>query len=183
MTRTIPAAILAALTQPVVEPFYAVEMLFDSGPIWLWTGHGNRTIGGQTYTGTNKLMVIGGLEETADISPKQVTITLSAIDPVSLSLALQEPFQGRACRILFGVVNVDAFVVVFEGLMNTMPITDAADSATIGLTVDSKLILLDQARSHLRYTDASQQARWPGDTFFSYVADIQDRDFVLGRKR
>ena len=45
MSRSIPAAILTALGQPEVYPFYAVEMLFDSGAIRLWTGYTDRGIG------------------------------------------------------------------------------------------------------------------------------------------
>ena len=58
MSRSIPAAILAALTQPEVYPFYAVEMLFDSGAVRLWTGYTDRTIDGQTYIGSGNLFRI-----------------------------------------------------------------------------------------------------------------------------
>lgn len=183
MSRTVPPALLAALAQPTVRPFHAVECLFDSGPIRLWTGVGERTIAGEVYAGAGTLMMVGGLEETADVTPRQATITLSALPAEVLALALAEAFQRRLCRIRFGVVDVPDTVLVFEGLMNTMPIADGADTATIGLTIDSRLIELDQAPSHLRYTAESQRARYPGDTFFDFVADIQDRDFVLGRRR
>jgi hypothetical protein len=33
MSRTIPNAILTALAQPEVQPFYAVEFLFDTSPV------------------------------------------------------------------------------------------------------------------------------------------------------
>ena len=44
MSRTVPASILTALSQPEVQPFYAVEFMFDTSPIRFWTGYGDRTI-------------------------------------------------------------------------------------------------------------------------------------------
>ena len=40
MSRTIPSALLTALSQPEVKPYLAVEFDFDSSPIRLWTGYG-----------------------------------------------------------------------------------------------------------------------------------------------
>lgn len=194
MARSVPAAILTALAQPEVQPFYAVEMLFDTrsgtdldgnpidyGPIRLWTGYGDRIIDGETYLGAGDLLAISGLEEVNDLSAKSASITVSGIPSELVSLALIEPYQRRSCRILFGVSNVDDFVEVFAGKMNQMPIEDSGDTSTITLTVESKMVELNRARVR-RYTHESHQARHPGDTFFSFVADIQDKGIPWGRK-
>jgi hypothetical protein len=65
--------------------------------------------------------------------------------------------------------------------MNQMPIEDSGDASTITLTVESKMVELGRARIR-RYTHESHQARHPGDTFFSFVADIQDKGIPWGRK-
>jgi hypothetical protein len=179
MSRTVPAAILTALAQPEVQPFYAIEFNFDTAPVYFWTGYGNREIGGNTYLGTGNLLNIGGLEEAADLSAKSVTITLSGVPSDIVSLALSEPYQRRTCRILFGVQNVNAIVEVFSGVMNTMTIQDG--TSTIELLVESKLVELERAKIR-RYTHESQQARYPNDTFFSYVTALQDKDVIWGRK-
>ena len=181
MSRTVSAAILTALAQPEVQPFYAIEFNFDTAPVYFWTGYGNREIGGNTYLGTGNLLNIGGLEEAADLSAKSVTITLSGVPSDIVSLALSEPYQRRTCRILFGVQNVNAIVEVFSGVMNTMTIQDSGETSTIELLVESKLVELERAKIR-RYTHESQQARYPNDTFFSYVAALQDRDVIWGRK-
>jgi hypothetical protein len=110
MSRSIPAELLTALTQDAIEPFYAVELLFDGGAIRLWTGYGDKTIDGETYLGTSALLQISGLEEVADLSAKGASVTLSGISSSIMSLALQEPYQGRTARILFGARNVADFV-------------------------------------------------------------------------
>lgn len=181
MARSIPAAIVTALTQPEVYPFYAVEMLFDSGAIRLWTGYDERTIDGQTYLGAGNLISISGIDEVNDLSAKAATISLNGIASSIVSLALTEPYQRRQCRILWGVTNVDDYVEVFGGYMNTMAIEDSGETSNITLTVESKLIELNRPRVR-RYTHESQKSRYPTDTFFSYVADLQDKEIVWGRK-
>lgn len=181
MARTVPAAILTALGQPNVAPFYAVEFDFDTAPVRFWTGYGDRTIEGNTYLGAGSLIGISGLEEVSDLSAKSATISLTGVPPELVSLALQEPYQNRGCRILFGVTNVDDVVEVFGGFMDVMTIEDSGDTSTISLTVESKLVQLERPKIR-RYTHESQQARYPGDTFFSFVADLQDKEVVWGRK-
>lgn len=174
MSRTVPSAILTALAQPEVEPFYAVEIDLDSGPLRLWTGYGDRTIESNTYTGGGTLMTIEGLEEVADLSAKNITLTLSGMPAEVISLALQEPYQRRKVRVLWGVRNVSDFVEVFSGSLNQMVIEDSAESGTISVTVDSKLVELERA-SNRRYTSESHKSRYATDTFFDFVADIQDK--------
>ena len=174
MSRNVPTDILNALAQPEVEPFYAVEIDLDSGPLRLWTGYGDRTIDGNTYTGGGNLVAISGLEEVADLSAKNITLTLNGMPSSVVSLALQEPYQRRKVRVLWGVRGVSDFVEVFSGSLNQMVIEDGPDSGTISVTVDSKLVELERA-SNRRYTSLSHKTRHPTDTFFDFVAQIQDK--------
>jgi hypothetical protein len=116
MSRTVPAALLTALAQKEVQPFYGVEMLFDGGAVRLWTGYGNRTINGETYTGAGSLLNIEGLAEVADLSAKAITISLSGVPAELVSLSLQEPYQRRRCKVFFGAVEV--FKVEDYGLIS-----------------------------------------------------------------
>jgi len=180
MSRTVPSALLSALAQSEVQPYYAVELAFDSGTVRLWTGYGDRTIESNTYVGAGSLLNIQGLSEVADLSAKAITISLSGVATDLVSLALQEPYQRRRCRVLFGVTNITDIVEVFAGSVNTMPIEDSGETSTIVATVDSKLVETEKA-SNLRYTSETQKARYAGDTFFDYVSAIQDAEVVWGR--
>lgn len=185
MSRLIPSNLLTALTQDVVQPYFAVELLFDTAPLRLWTGFGNRTINVQgvnrTFTGSGDLLGITGLDEVNDLSAKNATLTLTGIPSTLLSLALQEPYQRRDCRIYLGEQGVSEVVEVFSGKMNTMKIVDDAETSTIEMVVDSKLVELERA-SNWRYTDENHKSRYAGDTFFSYVQSIQDVQIAWGRK-
>lgn len=180
MSRTIPAAILTAISQPNVDVFFAVQLDFDAGALRLWTGHGDRVINGDTYTGASNLLNIDGLEEASDLSARSATLQLSGVPSSTVSIALTEPYQGRAANVYFGVQGETEVVEVFGGLMDLMTIEDDGESCTISLTVESKLVELERPNLQ-RYTQESQEALHPGDTFFSYVADIQDKDVVWGR--
>lgn len=194
MSRTIPAGILAALTESNVEPFYAIDLLFDdtdgtrhdqagyagNRALRFFTGYGTRTIGGETYTGTGTLLSISAVEETSDLSARGTTVTLSSIPADILSLALQEPYQRRKCKIYFGLSNESGVIEVFSGLLNKMSIEDAAESGTISVLVDSKLVELEKA-SNWRYTSESHKSRYPDDTFFDFVPALQDADIRWGR--
>lgn len=180
MSRTVPSSILTALAQDSVEPFYAVEFNFDTAPLRFWTGYGDREIFFNDYTGAGQLLSISGLEEVSDLSARQVTVSLSGVPSELVSLALQEPYQRRECKIYFGVVGGTDVVEVFSGSINTMPIEDSGDTSTISVTVDSKMVETEKARN-LRYTSESQKSRYSGDTFFDWVNSIQDAEIVWGR--
>lgn len=181
MSRTVPASLLSALAQPEVQPFYATEMFFDSGTVRIWTGYGERTIGDQIYVGAGFLLNIQGMAEVADLSAKAITIGLSGVAGSLVSLALQEPYQRRFCRVYFGATNVEDVVEVFSGQINTMSIQDSSETSTIEVLVDSKLVELERS-SNRRYTSESQKSRHAGDTFFDYVSSIQDAEILWGRK-
>lgn len=197
MSRTIDSGLLAALTGNSVEPFYAVELLFDVkntidvngnlinlGPMRMWTGLGNRTINvrgvNRVFTGTGALLNIAAAEEVGDLSAKAMTLSLTGLDSSVISLALQEPYQRRKARVYMGEKSVSAVVEIFSGQMDTMQITDEPDMATVVMTIESKLVELERSRNW-RYTDESHRSRHSGDTFFSYVQSIQDQQVAWGR--
>ena len=180
MSRTVPADLLLALSQPEVYPFYAVKLDFDSTPIRFWTGYGEKTIGAENYIGTGSLLSISGLEEANDLSAKGASLQLSGVPNELVALAIQEPYQRRSCFIYFGTTDSAQPIEVFSGLMDKMIIEDSGESSTISLTVESKLLRLNKS-SNWRYTEENHQSRYSGDTFFSYVADLQDREIVWGR--
>jgi len=180
MSRTINASLLTALTGSVVEPFYAVELFFDSETLRLWTGLGDRTINSNTYLGTGSLLNIGASEEIGDLSAKSMDLSLTGLDSSIISLALQEPYQRRQAKVYLGEKSVSDVIQIFSGQMDTMSISDSPDGATVQLTIESKLVELERS-ANWRYTDESHQSRQDGDTFFSYVQVIQDQQIAWGR--
>ena len=60
---------------------------------------------------------LDGLAEVADLSAKAITISLSGVASELVSLALQEPYQRRRCRVYFGAIPYEANTdwVLFSG--------------------------------------------------------------------
>jgi len=185
MSRAIPASLLSALQANSIQPYFAIELMFDTAPLRLWTGISTKTINvqgaDQVFTGTGSLLSIGGLDEVGDLSAKSLSLSLTGLNASVLSIALQEPYQRRACRLYFGEQGVADVVQVFSGKMNKMSIQDDAESSTISLDVESSLVELERS-SNWRYTNENHQSRYSGDTFFSYVQTIQDQQIAWGRK-
>ena len=182
MSRTIPSVVLNALDDDVINPFFAVELLFDSpNEIRLWTGVGDLIYEGHTWTGAGNLLDISSVEEAADLAVRGATITLSGMTSEVVSLALQEPYQGRVCNIYFGVTSdTTALTQVFSGYMDQMNIQENPDTATIELTVENKLIDLERPRV-ARYTSAYQKSVYPGDLGMDFIEDLQDKEIIWGR--
>lgn len=205
-TRNLDTRLKDALDGPVFQPFYAVAMFFSEGVVRFWTGVGDLTIGGITYTGLGNLLEISTVEETADLSVRGLELTLSGVSPSLLSLALSSQYQGRKCVLYFGAYSTDdmltedgdfilteagdkikleltqgGFSTVFVGYMDKMDISDSGESSTISLNVENRLIDLERPRI-ARYNSGYQQSVYDGDNGLNYVADLQDKEIVWGRK-
>lgn len=216
--------ILSYLEFDEVKPFFAVELLFETGvvigtdgsgnsiesaPLYFWTGIGDTTIDGITYTGTGNLMQISSIKETAEIQAAGANLTLSGIPADMLSLALSVPYQGRIGKIKFGLIDADnnllqletafnmllesgidiglesvdqsnVLVDMFVGYMDQMNIDESAETSIISLSLESKLLDLDRPVIR-RYNNESQKALFPNDKAFEFLNDLQGKDLSWGR--
>ena len=181
MSRDITTQVSDALDDAVITPFFAVDIDFDSSPLYVWTGYGDLVIGSKTYLGAGQLLNISSVSETTEMDAKGATLTMSGIPSSFLSLALQEPYQGRECRIYFGVTSSPSdYVEVFSGELDQMNIEEQADSATISVTAENVLIKLERPVVR-RFTNEDQKSRFPNDRGLEYVASLQDKEIFWGR--
>ena len=181
MSRDLTPTTIAALGADVIEPFFAVEFQFDGNTVRTWTGQGTLTLGdGTEWVGTGQLLSISAVEETQEISVRGATLTLSGIPSEILSLALTEPYQGRVCKIYFGVKDEAIFNEIFSGYMDQMDIEDGPDTATITMKVENKLVDLERARV-ARYTSGYQKSIYPDDLGLDFIEDLQDKKLPWGR--
>lgn len=205
MSRELAPLVKEELTKQVLEPFFTVELDFDSGPLYMWTGYGNLTIGGKTYIGAGQLLNISSVTETTEMEAKGATITVSGIPSGFLSVALQEPYQGRECRIFFAIVVNEELLQengglllteagdiilteesgiklteIFSGELDQMNIEENADTAIVSVTAENVLIKLERPTIR-RFTNEDQRSRFPNDKGLEYVASLQDKEILWGR--
>ena len=189
MSRTLDANITSAITSDNIEPFFAFQIAFDTQTLYLYTGVGELTIGGNTYRGVGTVLNFDNVEESSDIGAKNVTLTLSGIPSTNLSLALTEPYQGREVTILFGIRNAnllflgsedgefilteagvlidfsdtgldnDASSTLFVGYLDQMDINEGVEFSSITVRLESKLLELNRAKV-LRHLRSYQRKGW-----------------------
>ena len=208
MSRDLTAQTLEAIQEDVVYPFFAVELLFDNqNTLRMWTGQGTLVLGdGTQWVGLGTLLNISTVEETSEIAVKGAVLTLTGVASETLSLALSQPYQGRVCKIYFGTLlkgfiqqENESYILlqdggriylqessktlneIFSGYMDQMNISEGADTSTIELTVENKLIDLERARV-ARFTSAYQKSVYSGDRGLDFVESLQDKEISWGRK-
>lgn len=182
MSRDITTEVLNALDDDVVYPFFAVDLDFASGSLYVWSGFGDLTIGDKTYLGAGTLLNVSSVEETTEIEAKGATLTMSGIPSSFLSLALDEQYQGRECRIYFGMTSdPSAYVEIFSGELDQMNISEEGSTCNISVTAENVLIKLERAVVR-RFTNEDQKSRYPSDKGLEFVAGLQDKEVFWGRK-
>lgn len=181
MSRDLTTEVLNALDDDVVYPFFAVDLLFSSGPLYLWSGYGDLTIGTKTYLGAGQVLALSSVEETTEMEAKGASLTLSGIPSSFLSLALAEPYQGRECSIYFGMTSApSAYVEIFSGELDQMNISEQGNTSSISVTAENVLIKLERPVVR-RLTNEDQKSRYPADLGLEFIAALQDKEIYWGR--
>lgn len=183
-TRDLNTVVTNALDDDVVNPYFAIEMLFDSSALRLWNGVGNKTFSGNVYTGAGDLIGITNVEETTELAAKGITINLNGIDSSILSAGLTEPYQGRVCNVYMGVEVGGTFsdpVEIFSGYMDELNFEEGAEVVVAELTVENKLIDLERKRVR-RYTSGYQKSVHPSDKGLDFVESFLNKSIPWGKK-
>tara|TARA_R110000744_G_scaffold2814_2_gene11186 strand:+ start:1434 stop:2078 length:645 start_codon:yes stop_codon:yes gene_type:complete len=212
MSRDLSADTVSSINEAVVEPFFAVEMMFESNIIRMWTGVGTLVLGEESWIGSGTLLNISSIEETQDMSVKGAKISLSGIPSELLSLALTQPYQGRVCNIYFGTFSTggpsgsiltesgsyillqDGSKIDLQGNETTSVFNNLfsgyMDQMNIEEGSDTSTIemsvenkLIDLERARVaRYTSGYQKSVYPNDLGLDFIEDLQDRQVPWGRK-
>lgn len=139
------------------------------------------------FAGSGQVVADPDVPLTADISVREIEIELSHITPevelifrgYDLRAAPFEHYRG-----LFDPVTralVAPAVPRFVGFVNTARVRTPAEggSGSVVLACVSHTIELTRSNSETR-SDASQQARWPGDRFYRYTDVAHEWDIFWG---
>lgn len=211
MTRDLTTLVSDSLDKPVVSAFFAVDIDFDTQPLYVWNGVGDFVIDGKTYLGAGQLLSISTVEETTEMEAKGASLTLSGIPSQFLAAALTQPYQGRECRIYFGVQKVpvadwllasgfwndsgiwydtevwnDNFVTLsdyVEVFTGELDQMNILEAAdTATIQVTAENVLVRLERPVVRrFTDQDQKSRYPGDRGLEFIAGLQDKEIFWGR--
>lgn len=182
MARGTTTAFDTELTATTKRPFLLFEALFDSGPLRLWTGYGDLTWNGFTWTGSGHLLEVSSVEETTDIRAPGATFVLSGVPSSILSLVDGENYQGRTVKQYLGFFDSAGNIVadpyeMRRYLIDTMEDRDDGVNVVVTMTAENALVDLERPAER-RYTPEDQKLIDSQDTFFDFVADLQERPIV-----
>ena len=190
MSRSITTAFKNAIVDQVVRPLLACELEFSTGTLRFWNGYGDLTMtaGGSsnTFTGLGDLMGVSAVSESDQVEAIGATLSLTGIKSSLISSALSANYTNRNASIFLGLFDTNKSVIadvytLFKGKMDIMKIDEGAESATIVLNLENRLIALDRPKER-RYTHEDQQLSFSGDLGFEFVPDLQDKEIIWGKK-
>lgn len=173
------------LSRDRVTVAIAANIQFESGTVYVHSGTGTLILGGHVYYGMGRMGSVDDASETSTTSPTQVKMTLSGLDMALFATTLNERCVGRNAEIYLVAMDDNGVVQVadllFKGRVSS---TGATAGGTNALQYTISNIFEDWQRPFPdRYTDESQQAAYPGDRIFRYVAQMSERSIYWGSKK
>lgn len=186
MARVISAALEAAILDNVVQPFLLAKVSTSGGDVRVWTGIGDITFNSEVYVGVGTFGGVSSVQETTDLKAAGITLSLSGVPSYMLSVAIGQVRQGLPAIIYFGAFDTATGAVVvdpyelFRGSTDVPEIDEGAETSTINLSVENRLIDLERPRTR-RYTKEDQAIDDPSDMGFDFVPSLQDKEVIFGR--
>lgn len=184
MSRNLTLATISEITADELQPILLFQGEFISGTVRAWSGIGDLSWNGFTWTGTGTLLTVSPVQETSETSANGVTVNLNGVPSELISLALQSCKQGASGRIYLGFLSSSGVVadpiLLFEGKLDIPAIEEGGDTSTVSISYESRLIDLERSRES-RYTNEDQQRAFPGDKGFEFVPSLQDLSLTCGR--
>lgn len=185
MARSLPAALETEFDSSELKPFYAVELMFDSGIVRFWTGYGTIDIDGKSWIGSGEILAVSASTETTELEATGMLFSFNGLDASITAVPFVEPYQGRTIKLYVGALDasnqpVSSLYEQFSGFMDVMVITEGHDTVNLEIQAENRLIDLQRPRKRL-YTNEEQLSRYPGDNSLDVVASLQDKSLTWGR--
>ena len=188
MARDLPVDFLAALAEQVIRPAFLVEIETGGGTVRVWSGVGTlQWPAGSPATewiGVGEFGSISALTETREVRAEGVKLSLSGIPASMVSLALEDALPGKPVKIYL-LLFTDAHQIIeepyqtFSGRTDAVRLSEGGETATIEITVESRVLELQRSRNR-RFTHEDQQIEFPGDLGFEYQEQLQERNDSWG---
>lgn len=190
--RSLAAATDSAIDLPYVIEIIFLEMLFDTDPVRVHTDIGTITADGRDasrnvvsnaqWQGVGDLGGVGTVEQGEVLSPFAVECLLSINSEAAGSILEEintQDWRNRPANLYFGtrdyltgaINDPDNLVPIFQGKIDAFETTDGQEISLASVRLESNLREFSKP-SMLRFSDATQQRRYPGDLGMQYVAQM-----------
>ena len=184
MSRGLSSAYKTAAAAGLVRPALLGHFDFSGGIVRVWTGLGDLSWGGNTYTGLGDLVGVSPVQESNEIRANGLQFTLNGIPSAQVTRILSESYRGRAAKLWLALFDSTPAIIadpllLFSGRMDQARLQDTGETATIVITAESRLVDLQRSRERRR-TDEDQKSLFSGDRGLEYIAGLQDKQITWG---
>lgn len=178
--RTLASSFLTAMGSGSVVVFTLAEFHFDSGTLYLTDCPHDVSYAGQTWVSAYGIAAIGDTTEMAGEATGLV-FTLSGVNSTLMSLAFNEPMQGRA--VVMRLAALSAGTVYADDNMWTgtldVPTITRTENGTMQISISAENPLSRWDKPNLvRHSHEDQQRFYPGDMFYSFAARLTDATII-----
>lgn len=180
MSRTIDAATIAAIQNPLVRWVVIVRIETPSLTLKMTSGSNDIVYNSETYT-PGTLGAISPVTEQG-LNNSAVGITFSGVDLSTLAAAASQDFLNSPVMVRIiphddDWLPVGDGILLFDGFTSDAPSISYGSTSEVGVTCKGKFAALDRARSE-RYSDAEQQRKYPGDLGMQYAASVANKEVI-----
>ena len=190
MTRPMHSDTRDALSARAVPWSILVELDLGAGGVArLWAGRGDLDWNGDVFTGAGDFAAISKVEESADGVIDRVNYGLTGIDDelaqTVLSDLLDSDFQGRVIRCWLVIFEPDSMTIrgepiaLRQDIMRTISTIDRTGGTEATLEAYTPTAPNGTTGGRV-YSDADQQAEFPGDDFLRNVEAVGVKPLILG---
>lgn len=170
----------------VMVDLIAIAFPAPLGTLRLASGDTDVGFGGNTFTADGTLGEAGAAEETTDLKPRTLTLTLSGARADLITALRAGTWQYVRMDGWLGFINAttgalvaDPFPIAPDLRASTASIVLDRGRATVTLEVEGRELAL-QRNSAVLATDSAQRARYAGDTGMSKVTAIASMQIQWG---
>lgn len=185
MSRDLTPGMAAAIAASTVRPFLLMQFTTTVTTVRYWSGIGELTVDGDTYTGSGNLISISPIEENTELTAAGITVKLSGVGVAPIVQALAELRTGLPGLLKLGLFDDGNNVIsspktLFRGKLDGVAIDDKdPENPALVLAFESQLIDLKRPREY-RYTNQSHRILYPDDSGFRFVEALQEKQITWG---
>lgn len=182
--RNLTSIISSAIDGKKLRPIYLIDIEIPSGAVYISSTTTNISANGNTYIGCGDLSSIGNINDSGELQSANLDIVLSGIPVEQMKSLKTSDIQGSEVNIYFGVLDSNLMIdgnpsLLWTGIADTLTINYGKE---LSATVRCESEFIDWNRPRLRrYSDADQQAIYPGDKGFEFTPLMEDLDLEWGK--
>ncbi len=179
-----PAVFDDEAARACIYPAIFLDLVLDAGEVNVWTGVGQIEIESVEYLPLAGFDGAFSIQEGIRIEDLAADLRLAGQQAEFLSIALNEPVQGRTADVWLGMMDTANRLIardlIFAGIIRNMPIRQSVESQDITIEVESSLVFRNNG-AVLRCSSADQKLSDPTDTFFDFLPGLEASDLRFGR--